>query len=93
MKIEEALNKRKSEVDELNRAINSLLEQADKLKDVVKKYKSLRKQARGLKDMVVVKQSEFNSIVGFFKAVDDNYLNKIYPLFAAADDNGKESAA
>ena len=91
MKIEQALDTRKKEIEELNRAINSLFEQADKLRDVVKKYKRLRKQAKQLKEMMTLKQSEFNSIVGFFKSVDDNYLNKMYPLFASVEE--KESAA
>jgi len=82
MKIEEALSSKKQELENLQKDIESLNAQAEKLRDIVKKFKSLRKQSKALKETKILKQTEYDNIISFFKTVDDNYLNKIYPLFA-----------
>jgi uncharacterized coiled-coil DUF342 family protein len=94
MKIEEALQNKKQELEEIERDIASLESKAKGLKDFVKTYRTLKKQSRELKQLKEGKQLQYESIISFFRSVDDNYLNKIYPLFADLKDNpGTEDAA
>lgn len=82
MKIEDALITKKSELEELQSDIDKLEYQAAQLKEVVKKYNELKSQAANLKKARRIKQKDFDTVTQFLSNIDDNYLTKIYPLFA-----------
>ncbi len=81
MKIEEALQDKKQELENIQKDIDSLEDQATALKDAVKKYNELKSKSAELKKTKRVKQKDYDTVIGFFSTVDDNYLDKIYPLF------------
>ena len=91
MAIEEALTKKKSELDGMQQDVASLHEQAQGLKEAVKKYNGLKKQESDLRKEMGKKQKEYDTVIDFFKGADENYLTKIYPLFAGVKEAVNES--
>ena len=89
MKIEEALQTKKNELEDMQKDIDSLDDQASVLKDQVKKYNDLKSQSASLKKTKKKKQKELDAVIDFFQNVDNNYLTNIFPLFAG---QGKEIA-
>jgi uncharacterized membrane protein YgaE (UPF0421/DUF939 family) len=83
MKIEEALQERKSELNNLQTDINNLDGQAVKLKDGVLKYNDLKKQSSDLKKILKHKKRELDTVLTFFNNVDQSYADKIFPLFSS----------
>lgn len=83
MKIEEALQERKSELNNLQTDINNLEGQAVKLKDGVLKYNDLKKQSSDFKKILKHKKKELDTVLAFFNNVDQSYADKIFPLFSS----------
>jgi len=92
MKIEEALQTKKQELDELQKDIDSLEHQSLALKESVQKYNELKSKSAELKKTLKGKQKEFDTVTGFFQNVDENYLDTIFPLFSQQQE-GKEATA
>jgi iron-sulfur cluster repair protein YtfE (RIC family) len=92
MNIEEALQTKKLELDEIQKDIDSLEHQAVTLKESVQKYNELKSKSAALKKTLKGKQKEFDTVTGFFQNVDENYLDKIFPLFSKQQ-VGKEATA
>lgn len=82
MKLEQALQNKKQELEDLQKDIDSLENQSLALKDSVKKYNELKSKSAELKKIKKGKQRDFDTVKNFFEAVDDNYINKIFPLFS-----------
>lgn len=81
MKLEQALQTKKQELEDLQKDIDSLENQSLTLKDSVKKYNELKSKSAELKKIKKGKQRDFDTVKEFFETVDDNYITKIYPLF------------
>jgi len=90
-KIDEALAEKKRELDSLQADINSLHEQSLGLKEPVKKYNDLKKQESDLKKEMGKKQKEYNTVINFFQAADENYLTRIFPLFSEIKEEVNEA--
>lgn len=82
MNIDEAIEKKKVELEEMQKDIDSLETQALTLKEVVKKYNSLKKQSSIIKKQKIEKESEFSTVVKFFSSLGDSYIEQKYPLLA-----------
>ena len=82
MKIDEALNAKQAELDSIQADIDSLDNQAKGHYDSMKKYNELKTKAAVLKKEKKKKERDFNTVINFFKNADENYLTKIFPLFA-----------
>lgn len=81
MHLDEAIEKKQVELAEMQKDVDSLEAQASELRDVVKKYNKLKRQSSEIKKSMVAKENDFNTVINFFKSIDDNYLNEKYPLF------------
>src|ERR1035437_4894640 len=82
MKIEEILMGKKDEINSLHADIKSLEDQAAQLKDHVLKYNELKKQSSELKKYLKLKKKNLETVLSFFSDADENYQDKIYPLFS-----------
>ncbi len=81
MNLEEAIEKKKTELTEMQKDVDSLEAQASQLRETVKKYNSLKRESSKIKKAMSVKENEFNTVINFFNSIDDNYLREKYPLF------------
>lgn len=81
MNLEEAIEKKKTELTEMQKDVDSLEAQALQLRETVKKYNSLKRESSKIKKAMIVKENEFNTVINFFNSIDDNYLKEKYPLF------------
>lgn len=81
MKLEQALQTKKQELEDLQKDIDSLEDQSSTLKDSVKKYNELKSKSAELKKIKKNKQRDFDTVKSFFESVDDNYITNIFPLF------------
>lgn len=81
MNLEEAIEKKKAELNEMQKDVDSLEAQAAQLRETVKKYNSLKRESSKIKKSISIKESEFNTVINFFNSIDDNYLKEKYPLF------------
>ena len=82
MNLDEAIERKKVELEEMQKDIDSLETQAAALKETVKKYNSLKKQSSIIKKQKVEKESEFSTVVNFFSSLGDSYIEQKYPLLA-----------
>jgi hypothetical protein len=82
MKLEQALQTKKQELEDLQKDIDSLEDQSATLKDSVKKYNELKSKSAELKKVKKSKQRDFDTVANFFQTVDDSYLTNIFPLFS-----------
>jgi phage shock protein A len=90
-KIEDALTGKKKELDSIQADINSLHEQAQVLKETVKKYNDLKKQESELRKEMAKKQKSYNTVIDFFKVADESYLTRIFPLFSELKEAANEA--
>ncbi len=81
MNLEEAIEKKKTELTEMQKDVDSLEAQASQLRETVKKYNCLKRESSKIKKAMIVKENEFNTVINFFNSIDDNYLKEKYPLF------------
>lgn len=92
MKLEQALQTKKQELEDLQKDIDSLENQSLSLKDSVKKYNELKSKSAELKKIRKDKQREFDTVMNFLQPIDDNYINKIYPLFSSSNQQDAANA-
>lgn len=80
MNLDEAIGKKNVELEEMQKDIDSLESQALPLKETVKKYNSLKKQAKAITKQKEEKVAELKIVLGFINTIDDSYITKKYPL-------------
>lgn len=80
MNIDEAIGKKNVELEEMQKDIDSLESQALPLKETVKKYNSLKKQSKVIKEQKEQKLAEMKIVLGFISTIDDSYIKNKYPL-------------
>ncbi|MCU7494738.1 MAG: hypothetical protein HF314_12145 [Ignavibacteria bacterium] len=90
--IDEALELKRQELMDLDSDIKNLEYEAEKLKPTVQEYQAKKEKAAGLKKLRREKQKTLDSVLSFLKALDEHYLDSVFPLFAQNRPEGGQGA-
>lgn len=92
MNFDEAIKTKQTELEVMQKDIDSLEAQASGLKETVKKYNSLKKQSSSIRKQKEQKTSELKIVLGFINTIDDSYIKNKYPLLESILINQPDTA-
>lgn len=92
MKLEEGLEKRQTEILDLENEIKQLAADAEALKDSVKRYNELKQKESELRKTKKQKERDLNIVINFFKSTEEHYLDNVFPLFKDNQDANRREA-
>ena len=79
--IGDALEAKKTEIEQLDGMIEKIHTEAENLKPTVLKYNDIKQKENELRKTRAQKKKEFNSVVTFFKNIGNHFLDEYFPMF------------